>query len=143
MHVCSKLKNTQEKQPFTWFCVSNMKEFISAWHQPLWWNILEMLCTTLNSPSIIFAQYKSETDSPSLEFAHCPISYIIFRIFFSQLNFKFALRSEGKKGEIKTGAKFSLYVKRYWMCRIMEVLLLLMKLFWLWRKVHYNISSLK
>ena len=33
----------------------------------------DILYTALNSPSLIFAVWRSETDSPSLEFAHSPI----------------------------------------------------------------------
>ena len=38
------------------------------------------------------------------------LSCIIHYIWFNWPSFKFALRSEGKKGENKTGAKFSLYI---------------------------------
>ena len=36
--------------------------------------LFKILYTALNSPSLIFALYQSETDSPILEFAHSPIS---------------------------------------------------------------------
>ena len=35
----------------------------------------QILYTALNLPSLIFALYKSDTDSPSLEFAHSPIFF--------------------------------------------------------------------
>ena len=67
------------------------------------------LYTALNSPSLIFALYRSETDSPSLEFTHSPI-LVHYPLYIIQLaQFRFALGSEGEKGENKTGAKISLY----------------------------------
>ena len=34
---------------------------------------MHILYTALNSPSLIFALLRSETDSPCLEFAHSPV----------------------------------------------------------------------
>ena len=68
-----------------------------------------ILYTALNSPSLIFALYKSETDSPSLEFARSHIFLHNPFILFNKPSFKFTFMFEGEKGENKTGAKFSLY----------------------------------
>ena len=38
---------------------------------------IEILYTALNSPSLIFPLWRSETESPSLEFAHSPISPVL------------------------------------------------------------------
>ena len=65
-----------------------------------------------DSPSLIFALYKSETDSPSLEFAHSYMYIFLHNpfILFNKPSFKFASHVRGRKGaKNKTGAKFSLY----------------------------------
>ena len=59
--------------------------------------------TALNSPSLIFARERSETDSFSITFAHSPICLIKNS---NRPSFEFALRSEG---ENKTRSNFSLY----------------------------------
>ena len=43
------------------------------------------LYTALTLPSLIFALYRSETDSPSLEFAHSPI-FLLNLLYMIQLD---------------------------------------------------------
>ena len=67
---------------------------------------VHILYTALNSPSLIFALWRSEADSPSLELAHTPVFLYdpyTYTPLFNKPSFKFALRSEGVN---KTGRNF-------------------------------------
>ena len=68
-----------------------------------------ILYTALNLPSLMFALHRSENDTPSLEFALSPILFQNPLCIIQLPSFKFALRSEGEKGENKKGANISLY----------------------------------
>ena len=73
-----------------------------------------VMYTALNSPCLIFVlEYRySESDLPSFEFVKS-IIFLHNRSYIIQLaclaKFKFALRSEGEKGESKTGEFFPVY----------------------------------
>ena len=79
----------------------------SKWKTPGIADVL--LHTALNSPSLISPFKHPRMIRPVLNSPTFHISYIILHILFIWPSFKFALRSEGEKGENKTGGGGSLY----------------------------------
>ena len=81
------------------------------WQHWQWKNLTSFRNTVYDFefPQPYFCPSEIWNYSPSLEFALSPINYIILYVYFNLPSFEFALLSEGKKGENKTGGNFSLY----------------------------------
>ena len=69
-------------------------------------NVITILYTPLNSRRFIFALWRSETDSPGIVLNSPTLQFSYIILYLNWPCFKFALRSEGEKGEYKTGQNF-------------------------------------